>query len=114
MMCAVEPMWTTVRKLVPSLASQSSEKRVNKNVDWKTAAELVGIAAIVASILFRAAQIRQSQQIAENERAYSLLANRLALSLAIADHAAICDAANAGRELDEVEATTAEVIGRGL
>lgn len=78
---------------------------MNKTVDWKTVAELVGIAAIVASILFLAVQIQQSQEIAESERGYSSLENRMALSLAIADHAAIWNAGNAGQELDEVEAT---------
>ena len=35
-----------------------------KSIDWKTRAELVGLAAIVASLIFVGLELRQSQQIA--------------------------------------------------
>ena len=35
-----------------------------KNTDWKSIAELIGIAAIVASLIFVGLQMRQSQEIA--------------------------------------------------
>ena len=75
------------------------------NKNWKEIAELVGIAAIVASIVFLAMQIRQSQDIAVNERSYLSLESRLELNLAITDHARIWNAGNAGDDLDDVERT---------
>jgi hypothetical protein len=38
-----------------------------KRFDWKITAELVGIAAIVASLYFLGAQLRVSQEIAQSE-----------------------------------------------
>ncbi len=46
--------------------SQSSKLRVHflKSIDWKTYAELIGVAAIVASLIFVGLELRQSQRIA--------------------------------------------------
>ena len=38
-----------------------------KNTDWKTVAELIGIAAIVASLIFVGLQLRQDQEIAVSQ-----------------------------------------------
>lgn len=78
---------------------------MNRTIDWKSGAELVGIVAIVASIIFLALQIKQSQIIAENERGYSSIETRLALNSAIMDHAAVWIAGNAGQELQGIDAT---------
>ena len=42
----------------------SGQSQKMKNIAWKDAAELVGIAAIVASLIFVGLQMRQSQEIA--------------------------------------------------
>ncbi len=53
-----------------------------KSTDWKGIAELAGIAAIVASLIFVGVQLRQEQQIALAEKSQSSSANRTELDLA--------------------------------
>ncbi len=74
-----------------------------KSVRWHDIAELIGIAAIVASLLFVGLQMRQAQKIAMSERAASELANALQQSDAAMAHADIWVKGNAGEELTRVE-----------
>jgi len=74
-----------------------------KTTNWKDSAELIGIAAIVGSLIFVGLQMRQDQEIALNERSYTSLDGRLELNLSIVDHADIWTKGNAGESLDEVE-----------
>lgn len=71
--------------------------------DWKDVAELLGIAAIVASLIFVGVQLRQDQQIALAEYGQSTSAIRAELDIAIAEHAKILVKSNAGIQLSEME-----------
>ena len=74
-----------------------------QNKDWRGLAELIGIAAIVASLFFVGLQIRQSQDVALSELDVALNANDIALATTIGDHADIWVNGNAGAELDASE-----------
>ena len=56
-----------------------------QNKDWRGLAELIGIAAIVASLFFVGLQIRQSQDVALSELDVALNANDIALAATIGD-----------------------------
>ncbi len=71
-----------------------------RNPNWKGAAELIGVTAIVASLIFVGLQLRQSQDIALSELSASRHASRVELDNAISDHADIWARGNAGDELD--------------
>ena len=75
-----------------------------KTRDWKDTAELIGIAAIVASLIFVGLQMRQAEKIAGGERYESAIANRVEIRNAINEHADIWVRGNAGEDLDAVEA----------
>jgi len=74
-----------------------------KPVNWRALAEVVGIAAIVASLIFVGLQLRQSQDIALSELGASLHASRIELDNAISGHADIWARGNAGDELDRAD-----------
>jgi hypothetical protein len=74
-----------------------------KKTDWKSIAELIGIAAIVASLIFVGIQVRQERQIAAAANAQSTSAARAELDFAFAEHAEILVKSNAGIELSETE-----------
>ena len=74
-----------------------------KTISWKGIAELIGIAAIVASLVFLALQIRQSQDIARFERDYSSLGGRIDQNLSIIANGEIWAKGNSGQELDGTE-----------
>ena len=46
-----------------------------KSIDWKHISELIGMAAIVASLIFLAFQIRQEEDIAISEIRFATEAN---------------------------------------
>ncbi len=81
-----------------------------KSVNWRALAEVVGIAAIVASLIFVGLQLRQSQDIALSELSASRHASRVELNNAITHHADIRARGNAGDELDNADS----VIFRSL
>jgi hypothetical protein len=74
-----------------------------ERISWRNIAELVGIAAIVASLIFVGLELRQSQQIARidaaNIRAGWVLENRTEVN----DHAEIWAKGNAGSDLTDTE-----------
>lgn len=74
-----------------------------KTSDWKTVAELVGIAAIVASLVFVGEQLRQDRKIAYAEAVADLLDNRLETRMMISEYAHVLAKGNSGAELNDAE-----------
>ena len=74
-----------------------------KNTDWKATAELIGIAAIVASLVFVGMQMEQSQQLAFAESALSMRANSLEQGGLEAEYVDIWVRGNADVELTDIE-----------
>lgn len=70
-----------------------------KSANWKDIAELIGIAAIVASLVFVGLQMRQAQAIASSEMNATVLANSMGESSAIIENADVWVRGNAGEEL---------------
>ncbi len=74
-----------------------------KLYDWKTLAELIGISAVVGSLIFVGIQLKQEQAIAKNEIAAAMLSASVEVRNALNDHADIWIKANAGQSLTETE-----------
>ncbi len=74
-----------------------------QNLKWKSLAETLGIAAIVASLIFVGLQMRQSQVIAIAETYMSILSSEIEVRNAVSEHAILWSKANSGAELDEAE-----------
>jgi len=74
-----------------------------KSANWKEVAELVGTAAIVATLVFVGFQMRQAQAIAQGEMNAAVLANAIAGSNAIIANADIWVRGNVGEKLTPVE-----------
>ena len=75
-----------------------------KSISWKVAAEFVGIAAIVASLIFVGLQLKQSREIAIAETYMSILSSEIEVRNAVSEHANLWKKANSGAKLDESEA----------
>jgi len=75
-----------------------------QNLEWKGIAEAIGIAAIVASLIFVGLQLRQSQEIAIAETYMSILSSEIEVRNAVSENADLWRKANSGAELDETEA----------
>ena len=76
-----------------------------KSMNWKVIVETVGIAAIVASLIFVGLQMRQSQEIAIAETFLSILTSEIETYNATNEHAELWAKVNS-----DVELTDAEVI----
>jgi hypothetical protein len=74
-----------------------------KKTSWKKFAELIGIAAIVASLIFVGVELRQSRQIAMNEIGFVALASYFETRDTENDHAEVWTKGNLGEELDRYE-----------
>ena len=74
-----------------------------KSNNWKDFAERIGIAAIVASLIFVGLQMRQAEVIAKSEMHASYLANRIEMHAAIIEHSDIWKRGNKGEKLEEDE-----------
>ena len=74
-----------------------------KPADWKDFAELIGIAAIVSSLIFVGLQMRQAQDIAISDGNLANAANRIERNNFIAENSDIWLRGNAGELLDEKE-----------
>ena len=85
-----------------------------KNFDWKTPAELVGITAIVVSLIFLGLQLKQTQDIAVSEISASHHASRIELSISIADHSDVWSRGNSGEDLDHAQLVTYSSLLDGL
>ena len=68
-------------------------------------AELVGIAAVVASLIFVGLQMKQASDIAQNEVSLGIFATSLEISNEMNEYADIWIRGSRGDELDETEAT---------
>ena len=74
-----------------------------KSIGAKDIAEFVGIAAIVASLIFVGIQLKQSQEIAIAEAFLSILASEIDVTTGINENAEIWTKANSGAELSAAE-----------
>lgn len=74
-----------------------------KKTSWKEFAELIGIAAIVASLIFVGVELRQSREIAMNEIGFVALASYFDTRDTENDHAEVWTKGNLGEELDRYE-----------
>lgn len=75
-----------------------------KNTDWKSTAELFGIAAIVASLVFVGFQLRQDREIAIAETFLAILSSEIELQDIASEHAELWEKANNGEVLTDAEA----------
>ena len=73
------------------------------NVDWKRYAELLGLAAVVVSLVFVGLELRQSQDVAEAEMAASNLGNATEIRNARIANAEIWTKGNSNEELTPLE-----------
>ena len=73
------------------------------SMNWKGIAEMFGITAIVASLIFVGLQMRQSQEIAIAETFLSILSSEIAINNSVNEHAELWAKANSGAELNEAE-----------
>ena len=71
---------------------------------WRDVAELVGIVAIVGSLLFVGLQLRQEQAIASAEINQSAVESYVSVNAFIAEHAGVLIRSNAGEQLTDEEA----------
>ena len=79
-----------------------------KPTDRKTIAEFVGVAAIVASLIFVGLQMKQAEEIANAARRSSVVANTIELSNAINEYADLWLRGMAGEPLNDVESVIFE------
>lgn len=75
-----------------------------KSVRWKDAVELVGIAAIVASLIFVGLELRQTRDIALADSAWNLALSQIEARRPIYEFPDIWKRGNAGEELNPSEA----------
>ena len=74
------------------------------NSNWKDIAELIGIAAIVASLIFVGLQMQQSQSIAMSDGNLTNAANKIERNTSILENSDIWVRGNAGQDLDQNDA----------
>jgi hypothetical protein len=74
-----------------------------KTTDWKSTAELIGIAAIVASLIFVGLQMRQEQEIAQAQAIGDFIATGVEFRIAMTEHAGVLVKGNSGEQLDATE-----------
>lgn len=77
-----------------------------KGANWKDTVELVGIGAIVASLIFVGLQMRQEQEIARAQALGDYVAGRIDYLLGMTEYSDILVKANSGAQLDAVEEHT--------
>lgn len=85
-----------------------------KNLDWKGIAELVGLAAIVASLIFVGLQMRQDQEIAEAQAYIDASALLTDLNQYIEDNKEVWIKGLDGAELSLEDKLTFEVLCRTI
>lgn len=83
-----------------------------RNTNWKDIAELVGIAAIVGSLIFLGLEMQQTQEIALNETRFNSAGSKIQEYIVRFEHADIWVRGNAGEELDRAEAMIYEGLVR--
>ena len=85
-----------------------------KSIGWKDGAELVGILAIVASLIFVGLEMRQAQEIAMSERAVNMLMSDIEVRRPIYEFPDIWARGNAGEELNRSEAVIYSALIRDI
>ncbi len=85
-----------------------------KSVNWKNAAESVGMAAIVASLIFVGLQMRQTQDIATNDSGWNSVLAEIESRRAIIEFPDIWAKGNAGEEMSPSEATIYSTLIKDL
>ena len=85
-----------------------------KKSDWKNTAELIGIAAIVASLVFVGMQLMQENDIALVGTTQSWVETSTDLNIAISESAEIWAKSNSGEELSEEERIAIKQLVIGL
>ncbi len=85
-----------------------------KSVNWKDAAESVGMAAIVASLIFVGLQMRQAQDIAWAESGWNVVLSEIEVQRPIYEFPDIWAKGNAGEELNPSEAVIYRALVRDL
>jgi len=73
------------------------------NFKWRETAELIGIGAIVASLIFVGLQMRQEHDIARAESLRDLTEKSIDYHVALAEYSDILVKGNTGAQLNEVE-----------
>jgi len=73
------------------------------NNNWRGLAELIGVAAIVASLFFVGLQLKQSQDVALSQMDVAIGAIDVEITATIGDYADIWIRGNAGAALDDAE-----------
>ena len=81
-----------------------------RQTNWKDIAELIGIAAIVASLVFVGMQMKQSQQLAFAESAQMMRANAIEQGSLEAQHVDVWLRGNSGEELNREERAIYEIL----
>jgi hypothetical protein len=81
-----------------------------KTANWKSLAELLGITAIVASLIFVGLEMRQAREIAMSDGALANGANEIERHIAIGENSEIWRRGTSGEELSGND----EVVFRGL
>ena len=74
-----------------------------RKTNWNDIAQLIGITAIVASLIFVGLEMRQSRDIALGEGALANAANLIEVNSELSAHAQVWIKGRAGGDLDEVE-----------
>ena len=85
-----------------------------RSTDWKDVAELVGIASIVASLVFVGVQLQQDQEIAEAQIHLGATANVAAIAQTIADNQSVWRRGLVGEDLSPDERATFNAIARAI
>lgn len=81
-----------------------------ESINRKDVAEIIGVVAIVASLVFVGAQLRQTQDIAVAEGYSMLFATRIEVANSIKDHVEIWQKGAAGEALNEEEAAVFAIL----
>ena len=85
-----------------------------KLMGWKDGVELVGIVAIVASLIFVGLELRQARDIALSERAVTMLLSEIEARRPIYEFPDIWARGNAGEELNRSEAVIYRTLIRDI
>jgi len=79
-----------------------------RSLDWKETAELVGLFAILASLIFVAMQLQQQQELLDLEMRNSMVSNLVAVNEKIIDNPDIWARGNTGEDLNAAESVLYE------
>ncbi len=75
-----------------------------KSVSWKDIAEPVGIAAIVASLIFLGLQMQQAERLAQNEEGLAILTSMISINNAMSENVDIWLLGATGGDLSDTDA----------